>query len=51
MEHVSLYSVGTNHKKFGWKKKNEINFTECPSKALSPGSTLGNVPSLPGVSV
>ena len=21
MEHVSLHSVGTNHKKFGWEKK------------------------------
>jgi hypothetical protein len=21
MEHVSLHSVGTNHKKFGWKTK------------------------------
>jgi hypothetical protein len=21
IEHVSLHSVGTNHKKFGWKKK------------------------------
>jgi hypothetical protein len=33
MEHVSLHSVGTNHKKFHWKKM-EINFAECPSKAL-----------------
>jgi hypothetical protein len=33
MEHVSLHSVGTNQKKFGWKK-NEINIVECPSKAL-----------------
>jgi hypothetical protein len=35
MEYVSLHSVGTNHKKFGWKnKKMEIDFVECPSKAL-----------------
>jgi hypothetical protein len=25
MEHVSLHSVGTNHKKFGWKKKKNEN--------------------------
>ena len=58
MKLVSLYSVGTNHKKFGWKKKKiKINFVECPSKALdkicfcrvSPGPTLGNAPSLPSV--
>jgi hypothetical protein len=25
IEHVSLHSVGTNHKKFGWKKKKNGN--------------------------
>jgi hypothetical protein len=36
MEHVSLDSVGTYHKKFGWeKKKIKINFAECPRMALS----------------
>jgi hypothetical protein len=35
MEHVSLHNVGTNYKKFGWKKKKmEINFAKCPRKAL-----------------
>jgi PleD family two-component response regulator len=35
MEHVSLHSVGTNHKRFGSKKKKmEINFAECPNKTL-----------------
>jgi hypothetical protein len=33
MEHVSLYSVGTHHKEFGWKKM-EIHFAECPRMAL-----------------
>jgi hypothetical protein len=27
MEHVSLHSVGTYHKKFGWEKKNKIKYT------------------------
>jgi hypothetical protein len=37
MKLVSLYSVGTNHKKFGWKKKKmERYFAECPSKAALP---------------
>jgi hypothetical protein len=36
MEHVSLHSVGTNYKKFGWKKKNNGNILcQCPSKTLS----------------
>jgi hypothetical protein len=31
MEQVSLHSVGTNHKKFGWeRKKIKIYFVECP---------------------
>jgi hypothetical protein len=35
IEHVSLHSVGTNHKKFGYKKKKiEIYFFECLGKAL-----------------
>jgi hypothetical protein len=51
MEHVGQHSVGTNHKKFGWKmKKMKINFAECQIKH-SPGPTLGNVPSLSSVSV
>jgi hypothetical protein len=30
MEHLSLHSVGTSHKKFGWeKKKTKIYFAEC----------------------
>jgi hypothetical protein len=33
-EHVSLHSIGTNHKKFGWKKKIKIYFAECPKKVL-----------------
>jgi hypothetical protein len=35
IEHVSLNSVGTSHKKFGWKKeKNKIYFAECPRLTL-----------------
>jgi hypothetical protein len=35
MEHLSLHSVGTSHKKFGWeKKKIKIYFAECPRIAL-----------------
>jgi hypothetical protein len=35
MEHVSLHSVGTNHKKFGWeKKKIKKHFAECPKLTL-----------------
>jgi hypothetical protein len=35
IEHVSLYSVGTNHKKFGWeKKKIKLYFAECPLLTL-----------------
>jgi hypothetical protein len=35
MEHVSLYSVETYHKKFCWKKeKKKINFVECSRVAL-----------------
>jgi hypothetical protein len=35
MEHLSLHSVGTNHKKFGWKKeKIKIYFVECARKTL-----------------
>jgi hypothetical protein len=35
MEHVSLHNVGTNQKKFDWKKKKmEINYVECQCKAL-----------------
>jgi hypothetical protein len=35
MKHVSLYSVVTYHKMFGWKKKKmETYFAECPRVAL-----------------
>jgi hypothetical protein len=35
MEHVSLHSVGTNHKKFGSEKgKNKIYFAVCPRLTL-----------------
>jgi hypothetical protein len=35
MVHVGLHSVGTNHKKFGWKKKKrKIYFAECPKLTL-----------------
>ena len=52
MEHVSLYSVETYHKKFGWKKeKNKIYFIECPRLTLGkalfvecyPGDTQQSV--------
>jgi hypothetical protein len=54
MNHISLHSVGTNHKRFGWKrKKMKIYFVECPCKAyrVSPGQTLVKVPSFPSVNV
>jgi hypothetical protein len=36
MEHVSLHSIGTYHKKFGWKKikKIKIYYAECPRMTL-----------------
>jgi hypothetical protein len=35
MEHVSLNSVGTYHKNFGWKKKKiKIYFVECHPRTL-----------------
>jgi hypothetical protein len=35
MEHVSLHSVETYHKNFGWEnKKIKIYFVECPSVTL-----------------
>jgi hypothetical protein len=35
MVHVSLYSVGTYHKKFGWEnKKIKIYFAECLEMTL-----------------
>jgi hypothetical protein len=40
MEHVSLHSVGTNHKKFGWEKEKNGNIL-C---LVSLGPTLGKLP-------
>jgi hypothetical protein len=41
MEHLSLHSVGTSHKKFGWEnKKIKIFFAECPIMALGKEDSL-----------
>jgi hypothetical protein len=41
MEHVSLHSVGTNHKKFGWEKNKNIHCLVLGGR--------GKVASLPSV--
>jgi hypothetical protein len=55
MEHVSLHSVGTNNKKFGWKKKKgKYTLPSVQGRHLAKHSlpsvgraTLGKVASLP----
>jgi hypothetical protein len=50
MEHVSLHSVATNHKKFGWEKKKNIlcrvSKIDTTLQSVRP-ETLGKVASLP----